>query len=235
MNNFLPLSPSSFYTFLQCPAKLYYKYDNSINPLPIKPNPYMDLGTNFHKIVAAYYTLLKSKDIFSPDEIHNLFQIALSKKRHLIDDLKKYTYHFKRFEEFERKRLSWTEFKPLEVEQKHKNITFKGIIDIIFRDNQDQKVVVDWKTGGFKDWHYMQGYIYKNLSRADIVMFFYTLRGKTVKLTDEQLLSGETEVNRIISELESGVSDRKENAQCQSCEYSLFCKINKLQMGMEEI
>lgn len=227
---FKPISPSELYMFTTCPRKLWYHKDRIIKPLLFRTNEYMELGLNVHTIIAHYYKKLQKKELFTPDEIHATFQMSVSEKRGIIDDIRKYTHHFKKFERFEHGRLQWSHFKPLEVEQYHKNKNYRGIVDVVYRDNQEEKVPVDWKTGRFKDWHLMQGCIYKDLTQSKRMMFFSTLSDQIVEFTNEQFEEGENQIEKIMNQLDNGVKDKRKLVQCRECEYSIHCRLSELNL-----
>jgi len=229
-DDFLPLSPSEISMFLDCPAKFWYKKNKDIEPLPQQTNEYMTLGLNSHTIIANYYHELQKKPKFSPDDIHKTLKKSIAKSEHIIDDIRKYTHHFRKFEKFEEDRLTWSHFKPLLVEKYLKNKLYKGIADVIYLDNQGQRVIVDWKTGAIKDWHILQGYVYKQLAQAGRVIFFYTLKGKKVELTNNQLNKAKEEISKIMTQMSNGENTRRERVHCRYCEYSLACRINKLKL-----
>lgn len=232
-HNFLPLSPSEISMFLDCQAKLWYKKDKDIKPLPQQINSYMELGSNFHTIVSNYYQELQRRTKFSSTDIHKTLKKSITKSEHIIDDIRKYTFHFRKFEEFEEDRLTWSHFKPLLVEKYLRNKLYKGIADVIYLDNKGQRVIVDWKTGAIKEWHIIQGYIYKQLTQANRVIFFYSLKGKKVELTTDQLKQAEQRIIKITTQMSNGENTRKERVHCRNCEYSIFCRIDKF--GLDEI
>ena len=233
--NLLPLSMSNLSTFEQCPAKFFYAKNRAIKPLPQKPNKYAELGSNVHKIIESYFVELQKVENFSSNDIHKTLQKSISINRNIISDIRMYTLHFRKFEEFERKRLNWAEINPLMIEKKITKDMWRGIIDIKFRDNDNKEVITDWKTGKFKKDFYMQGWIYKYITNADRVMFFHTSTGRLVELTEQNLLEGKERIEAIMSQIENSVGEWQDNIYCSECEYSLQCAKERFGLSMCDI
>lgn len=227
-NKFLPLSPSELSMFIDCPRKFWLKKEG-IRPLP-QDNEFAVFGRNFHQIVAEYYRELQGKESFSADMVHDTFRDIIKKNKHIIDDMQKYTFHFRRFEQFEADRLGWSDFKPVLVEKYKRNNNYKGVADVVFNTPKG-KLIVDWKTGAMKDWHSLQGCIYMNLADADRVMFFYTLRGRKVELTNNQIRKAEEQVKKLVKEMKDGINQMKEGRHCEYCEFSLACRLRNFNLS----
>ena len=235
--NILPLSPSGFSTFHQCPFKFFCQKDKSIIPLPQKDNVYAIFGRNLHKLIQKYYIKVIQVKEFDIDNIHSTLSDVIGEQIPIlgIENINKgYTTHLRNFEEFEEDRIK-NNWKILDVEKRIVSKGLKGFIDAIFRDNDSNIIVVDWKTGKWREEFLMQGYIYKLLSKADKVMFFQSLNGFEHKLKEKDLIKGKNMAQSILNQMKRGVNEKRRNFFCPSCEYSLYCKLDGLKMKLEEI
>ena len=237
MINILPLSPSSFSMFQQCPFKLWCQKDPEIIPLPQKDNIYAVFGTNFHKLVAEYYLKVMQAREFDIENIHPTLSDVIGEQTPIlgIENINKgYTTHLRNFEEFEEGRIM-NKWKILDVEKRIVSKGLKGFVDAIFRDTENNIIVVDWKTGKWRDEFLMQGYIYKLLSKADKVMFFQSLNGFEHKLKEKDLMKGKGMAQNILNQMKQGINERRKNFFCKDCEYGLFCSLSKIKMKLEDI
>jgi len=239
MINILPLSPWNFSTFFQCPFKFWCQKDPEIKPLPQKENIYAIFGKNLHKIIYNYYLKVKVKEQekISTDDIHYLIEDVINEQSVIlgIDNINKgYISHLRNFEEFEEQRIE-RGWKILDVEKRIITKGLKGFVDALFQDNDENIIVVDWKTGKWRDEFLMQGYIYKLLSKADEVMFFESLNGFEHKLKEKDLIKGKNMTRSILNQIKQGVNERRRNRFCDSCEYGLYCSLSSLQMKIYEI
>ena len=237
MINILPLSPSSFSTFQTCPFKLWCSKDPEIIPLPQKDNAAALFGRNLHTLIQEYYLKVIQAKEFDIDNIHPTLSDVIGEQIPIlgIENINKgYTTHLRNFEEFEEDRIK-NKWKILDVEKRIVSKGLKGFIDAIFRDNDNNIIVVDWKTGKWRDEFLMQGYIYKLLSKADKVMFFQSLNGFEHRLKEKDLIKGKNMAQGILNQMKRGVNEKRRNFFCPSCEYNLFCGLNKLQMKLRDI
>lgn len=237
MINILPLSPSSFSTFQQCPFKLWCNKDKNIKPLPQKDNVYSLFGRNLHKLIQEYYIKVMRAKEFDTDSIHSTVSNVIGEQTPIlgIENINKgYTTHLRNFEDFEEDRIK-NEWKVLDVEKRIVSKGLKGFVDAIFRDREGNIIVVDWKTGKWRDDFLIQGYIYKMLSKADRVMFFQSLNGVEHKLRENDLLKGKSMAQSILRQMRQGINERRRNRFCPSCEYSLYCELDKIGMKLEEV
>jgi len=237
MINILPLSPSSFLTFQQCSFKFWCQRDPKIIPLPRKDNVYATFGTNFHKLVAEYYLKVMQAKEFEIDTIHPTLSDVIGEQTPVlgIENINKgYTTHLRNFEEFEEDRIK-NNWKIIGVEKKIVSNGLKGFVDAIFRDGDNDIIVVDWKTGKWKDDFLIQGYIYKLLSKADKVMFFQSLNGVEHKLKDKDLMKGKNMALNILNQIKQGINEKRRNRFCGDCEYGLVCGFSEVGMKLEEV
>ena len=237
MINILPLSPSGFSTFQTCPFKFFCQKDPEIIPLSQKDNVYAVFGKNFHTLIAEYYLKVMKIEEFDIENIHPILSDIIGEQTPIlgIENINKgYTTHLRNFEEFEEGRIM-NKWKILGVEKRIVSKGLKGFVDAIFRDTENNVIVVDWKTGKWRDEFLMQGYIYKLLSKADKVMFFQSLNGFEHKLKDKDLMKGKNMAQGILNQMKQGINERRKNFFCNSCEYNLYCSLSKLQMKIGEI
>ena len=237
MISILPLSPSSFSTFQTCPFKFWAQKNPKIIPLPQKDNIYAVFGRNLHKLIQKYYIKVMQAKEFDINNIHSTLSDVIGEQTPIlgIENINKgYTTHLRNFEEFEEDRIK-NKWKVLGVEKRIVSKGLKGFIDAIFQDRDNNVIVVDWKTGKWRDEFLMQGYIYKLLSKADKVMFFESLNGFEHKLKEKDLIKGKNMVQGILNQMKQGINERRRNRFCSSCEYNLFCELDKLQMKIGEV
>lgn len=235
--NILPLSPSSLLTFQSCPFKFWCSKDHNIIPLPQKDNIYALFGRNLHKLIQEYYIKVMQAKEFGTDNIHPTLSDVIGQQTPVlgIENINKgYTTHLRNFEDFEEDRIK-NEWKVLGVEKRIVSKGLKGFIDAVFQDREGKIIVVDWKTGKWKDDFLIQGMIYKLLSKADEVMFFYSLNGIEHNLTEKELIRGKAMGNDILRQIKQGVNERRRNFFCSSCEYSLVCGLSEVGMKIEEV
>ena len=236
MINILPLSPSGFLTFQQCPYKFWCSKNPKIVPLSQKDNIYALFGRNLHKLIEQYYIKVMQMKEFN-NNIHSTLSDVIGKQTSIlgIENINKgYTTHLRNFEDFEKDRIK-NGWKVLDVEKRIVNKGLKGFIDAVFQDSSGRIIVVDWKTGKWKDDFLIQGYIYKLLSKADRVMFFYSLNGIEHKLTEKELIRGKAMGNDILRQIKQGVNEKRKNRFCDSCEYSLVCGLSEIGMKIDEV
>ena len=231
-----PLSPWNFSTFLQCPFKFWCQKDPEIKPLPERENIYAIFGKNLHKIIYNYYQKVKEQEKIGADDIHCLLEDVINEQSPIlgINDIKNYATHLRNFEEFEADRIK-KGWQVLEVEKEVVNGKLKGILDAIFRDKAGNIIIVDWKTGKWRDDFLMQGYIYQKLLKADKVLFYQTLNGFEHILREKELIKGKNMVIRILEQIKAGVNEKRRNRFCCDCEYSIACGLDDLGFGLEQI
>ena len=237
MINILPLSPSGFSTFQTCPFKFWAQKNRAIIPLPQKDNVAALFGRNLHKLIQKYYLKVMQAKDFDIDNIHSTLSDVIGEQTPIlgIENINKgYTTHLRNFEEFEEDRIM-NKWKVIGVEKRIVSKGLKGFIDAIFRDTDGKIIVVDWKTGKWRDEFLMQGYIYKLLSKGDKVMFFQSLNGFEHKLKERDLIKGKNMAQSILKQMKQGINERRKNFFCKDCEYGLYCSLSKLGMKLEEI
>ena len=237
MINILPLSSSSFSTFQTCPFKFFCQKNPKILSLPQKDNIHAFFGRNLHKLIQQYYIKVMQGKEFEIDNIHSTLSDVIGEQTPIlgIENINKgYTTHLRNFEEFEDGRIK-NEWKVLGVEKRIVSNGLKGFIDAIFQDTDNNIIVVDWKTGKWRNEFLIQGYIYKLLSKADKVMFFQSLNGVEHKLKERDLIKGKNMAQSILNQMKQGINERRRNRFCDSCEYSLYCKLDGLKMKIGKI
>ena len=233
----LPLSPWNFTTFLTCPFKFWCQKNPDIKPLPQKDNKYALFGRNLHSLIQAYYKKVMVTPDFRIDNVNEVINQTIQEQtiKLMIDNINKgYTQHLRSFEGFEKDRIE-RRWNIIDVEKRIVSNGLKGFIDAIFKDLNGNIIVVDWKTGKWKEEFLIQGYIYKRLSNADKVMFFHSLNGIEHDLTEKELGRGKEMFVDVISQIKNGVRSRKTNPFCKDCEYSLQCGFSNIGLKSEEI
>ena len=230
-----PLSPWNFSTFLQCPFKFWCQKDPEIKPLPQKENIYAIFGKNLHKLIYNYYLKVKDHEI-SAEEVHSLIEDVINEQSPIlgINENKGYISHLENFEEFEVERIK-NGWQILEVEKEVINGKLKGVLDAIFEDREGDIIIVDWKTGKWRDDFSMQGYIYKKLINANRVIFYQTLNGFEHVLQEKELIKGKSMIVRIFEQIRNGINEKRRNRFCCDCEYSLVCGLDNLKLRLEEV
>jgi CRISPR/Cas system-associated exonuclease Cas4 (RecB family) len=231
----LLLSPSAVLRFIECPEKFWLSLE--CKPLPLKTDAQI-FGLKLHEIIATYYSMLLRSESVTPSEFEPKL-MAAAKKCGISEQLfNKYKWHFKNFIKFEMQRVSWhIDIKPIAVEQRVEKPPFKGIIDAIFRKGDDI-VVVDWKSGFFPtmlpDYYKIQGCIYKYLTGASEVLFYFLRNGSYHRLQIEDCEAIEATVKKVLDSISRGIRYRKEGEHCKVCEYQLACHYNSTLRWLDE-
>lgn len=222
------LSPSAIFRFIQCPEKFWLSQE--CKPLPLKTEA-MQFGYDLHEIIAEYYrTLMKSNSI-TPAELEA--KLIVSAKKHGISEqlYSKYRWHFRNFIKFEFERISWhVDIKPVAVEKEFRKKPFYGIIDAIFRKDNDY-VIVDWKSssyyGNLSDFYKIQGYIYRYVTGIDEMVFYFLRNGQYRKIIADDCKDAVHIIRSVLSDIKQGARYRNEGSHCDFCEYQIACLYGK--------
>lgn len=191
-------------------------------------------GSAVHDIIVKYYDKIDdstpSREISKKvDEVfveNSNWKTDVYKKR--LKDIQRNLISF----ELDRIKKRWR--KPVLLEKRLKAelfpdlLPFEGIVDAYF---QDQKLIVDWKTGRYFQMEtslMIQGKIYEMLLLAHgysvkLVNFNNLTLGRQLtlpKITDGWL---EKEATRILEMIESGRFPKRESGLCGYCSYILSC------------
>lgn len=218
------IAPSGITRFLECPEKFWLSLNHK--PLPIKTE-LMEQGIAIHEVIAEYYRSLMSADGITPSEFESKLAVA-TKKCGMSDQMvKRFKWHLRNFLEFEYKRVSWsTSIKPIAVEKRFEKPPFKGIIDAMFKKGKDL-IVVDWKSGktyhSLPDWYKIQGCIYKYITGADEVVFYFLRSGSYVRLQHEDCREISPTISKVLTDIKNGVRYKREGKHCLTCEYAIAC------------
>lgn len=210
------LSKSSINLYLQCPYKWKLQY---IDLIPSKSSPAQERGIKIHEKIEKFY-----KDM-RPDV-----------------DLK----HFIKLEHrrikscFKNGKLEKKYFYPLfqELKLSSEELGFKGIIDAVYINPEDDGIIVmDWKTGKF-DNSKIEDYrlelaIYAELLRdsgkvdsVDYWGLYFTDQDKLFfeKVDKEYIKKMYKIVDEVRQKIDSGLFYPQENQFCYWCEHKTMCK-----------
>lgn len=232
----LYLSPSAISDFRLCPARFWY---TKIFPSLKIEADFFEFGTNLHKIIERYYTIVEETGkSMVPDEVFLVINQAVEdlfpQKDVALDE---YKWHLKQFEKFEKQRLSWcSDPRPLVIEKKMYRSPFMGIIDAIFIKGSET-VAVDWKGGrapkSLPDYYQIQGCIYSAISEADKTIFYFLTSGKQVEIDDCKEAS--EIIKQCISEIKSGKVEYNPGEHCDMCPAQLVCYNDWYSIDMDEL
>lgn len=225
------LSKSSINLYLQCPYKWKCIYLDGIKSLP---SPAQQRGIDIHSKIENFYKNIKvtgEKFLIKNDD-EDLKKFIDNENNRIIEIIK------------QNKSLK-TYFKPIFQELKLQNdkIGLKGIIDAVFINPDDDKlIVIDWKTGNFNkkdlDKYRLELVVYKLLlEHSDITDVEVGYWG--IYFTDKNKLffepvsqEAENETLNKISEVRRNIEMKsfhpKKNFFCKWCQFKDKCdKENK--------
>jgi len=236
MNDDLLLSPSSINDFIQCPAKFWYS--RWYKRLPIKTET-MEFGLTLHEIIAKYYNLIPEN--LTPTECFMYIRKAVEEvvgSQSLSVVLRKFSWHLKQFEKFEKQRLSWhINPKPLAVEKKYIKPPFMGIVDAIFK-RDGKLVVVDWKSGRapseLPEYYTIQGCIYAYLTNADEIIFYFLTSGRFLRIEYKHCNEVKQKILDVINQIKEGVFTKNRGSHCKECPVQIPCYIDDLNLKLLE-
>jgi CRISPR/Cas system-associated exonuclease Cas4 (RecB family) len=221
------LSKSQINTFLQCPRKWKYIYEDGISSIP---SSQMLRGTKIHKKVEEFYKNVNIKDnkVISNDV-----------------DLKK-------FVDFENQRLKdcpdMKYYKPVfqELRVVNEELGLRGIIDAIFINPKDgQLIIIDWKTGQAKnniDEYRLELAIYKILFENDKHInkveglnvgywgIFFLDKGKLLfePVNDKYVQKAIKIINKVRLDIEKKDYKMKPSFWCRYCQFKDKCGGNNV-------
>ena len=216
------ISPSDISIYETCPRQFYYKIMGYPMIEPPTP-PYFKFGSDIHELLSTYYKELKyGEGVINPVEM--IYSIARRRGIVIEGRVKRI---IDRWLDFEETRISeWGHPKPILVEEVVEKPPFKGIVDLMVKKG-NEKVVVDWKTGGYSGYlsysYQIQGTIYKYITDADEVIFFFLDSGNMEFITDYEI--NLEEVIRPL--LEDDVYPMKIGEHCNDCSFELICRLHR--------
>jgi hypothetical protein len=220
----LMISPTKLSTFNQCPYKFKILYVDNRRSL-FKAE--YEFGRKIHDIIAEYYRILP--DAATPSEVPNFLGQAIKRVAGYLDE--NIVKYLSGFEKFEKQRISWhINPKPLAFEKEFVKGRLHGVIDAIFKRN-DETIIVDWKTGMTRDPSLdehlkIQGNMYMYLTGAKEIYFVFIRYNSWHKLMyDENFIKDK--LTKLVEAINTNSYPRKEGPQCERCEVNLHCYFDK--------
>ena len=136
MANEMTLSKSKINTFIECPRKFKYRY---IDEITEEANKYMLLGTEVHEIAEEIAIELiegnEIDDVFSNLDYDEKLEDHIKGLEKFFNDIYSNGYEIFSAEEFI-------------VDEKS---NMNGIVDIVIRNENDELIIFDYKTGQPRD------------------------------------------------------------------------------------
>ena len=136
MANEMTLSKSKINTFIECPRKFKYRY---IDEITEEANKYMLLGTEVHEIAEEIAIELMEgneiEDVFSNLDYDEKLEDHIKGLEKFFNDIYSNGYEIFSAEEFI-------------VDEKS---NMNGIVDIVIRNENDELIIFDYKTGQPRD------------------------------------------------------------------------------------
>ena len=136
MANEMTLSKSKINTFIECPRKFKYRY---IDEITEEANKYMLLGTEVHEIAEEIAIELMEgneiDDVFSNLDYDEKLEDHIKGLEKFFNDIYSNGYEIFSAEEFI-------------VDEKS---NMNGIVDIVIRNENDELIIFDYKTGQPRD------------------------------------------------------------------------------------
>ncbi|MBQ6512409.1 PD-(D/E)XK nuclease family protein [Methanobrevibacter sp.] len=232
----MKLSKSKVNSYLKCPLEFKFQY---IDEIEVPENKYMALGSDVH-LIAEKFTEKFGDDICDIDTYNELLKIAhdLDMEYDLtahIDNLS--TFFDEMFVENDYSLFSNEEY-LLDEENR-----FSGICDIILEDENNELVVIDYKTGRSSSFskYRLELCYYKLLvenvydRKVSAVGIFFTKNGK-LRLLDvcdednKRKYLNQNEINEAVDtlrkvrkDINNGIFPRRRQFLCKYCTYSDLC------------
>lgn len=234
----MKLSKSKINTYLKCPKEFKFQY---IDKIEMPPNKYMALGSDVHLIAEKFtdkfgdditdINIQKELDIIAYDDLDMGYDLSLH-----IDGLSSFFTHV--FVENDYKLFSAEEY----LYDKKNN--FSGICDIILKNEDNNLVVIDYKTSNSNSFskYRLELCYYKMLvenvykRKVDSVGVFFTKNGR-LRLLDiedndnKRKYLSYKELDESLDTLDfvrCGIRDRKfhknEQYTCRFCTYRHLCE-----------
>lgn len=232
----MKLSKSKVNSYLKCPLEFKFQY---IDEIEVPENKYMALGSDVH-LIAEKFTEKFGDDICDIDTYNELLKIAhdLDMEYDLtahIDNLS--TFFDEMFVENDYSLFSNEEY-LLDEENR-----FSGICDIILENENNELVVIDYKTGRSSSFskYRLELCYYKLLvenvynRKVSAVGIFFTKNGK-LRLLDvcdednKRKYLNQNEINEAVDtlrkvrkDINNGIFPRRRQFLCRYCTYSDLC------------
>ncbi|MHA1868719.1 MAG: PD-(D/E)XK nuclease family protein [Candidatus Heimdallarchaeaceae archaeon] len=225
------LSKSQVQTFLQCPYKWYLIY---ILKKEMKPSPAMERGRKIHEEIENFYENIQFTYVNEkPPQINP--KVDMSNIQNFLD--------------FEKKRIKscvdkngkfdLKYFKPLyqELKIKNKELMLRGIIDAVYINPKDDKlIVIDWKTGKYRPENISQYRfelaLYKELLEKEKKVevgywgIYFVDADKLFfeKVKERSITNMYKVVEKVRKGIERGDYPCKIGFMCKWCEFKKYCK-----------
>jgi len=143
-------SKSALTLFQQCPERFKYAY---VDQLEDMGGPEAMLGQRIHQMFFDYYNTIDLSSIKSEEDLIKHGQryddglVAV----HLRNFL---SFNCKMYASLKNKKL----IKPIMMEQKmiHPTLNLSGLVDAVFKDDDDNILILDYKTGKFSEYRLME-------------------------------------------------------------------------------
>ena len=136
-------SKSAIQLFQQCPEKFSYVY---IHHLPDMGGPESMLGQKIHQVFFEFYSMMNVNEIKTEEDLVKYAEKY--KDGRISDHLAHFlSFNLQIFRSLRNKHL----IKPLMAEQKMycPELNLSGLVDVVFADDDDNVLVMDYKTGKY--------------------------------------------------------------------------------------
>ena len=232
----MKLSKSKVNSYLKCPLEFKFQY---IDEIEVPENKYMALGSDVH-LIAEKFTEKFGDDISDIDNYNELLKIA-----HELDISYDLTEHIANLSSFFDEiflEMNYSLFSNEEYLLDEKN-RFSGICDIILVDENDELVVIDYKTGNSSSFskYRLELCYYKLLvenvyaKRVSRVGVFFTKNGK-LRLLDvsnqdnkrKYLHQNEIDdaidtMHEVRNKINNEIFPARKQFLCKYCTYKYIC------------
>ena len=233
----MKMSKSKINTYLKCPLEFKFQY---IDEIEAEPNRYMALGSDVHLIAEKFSD--KFRDNVSDIDIESeLFQICrdLDVGYGLESHVENLSLFFKQIYIEDNYRYFSSEEYLLDEKNR-----FSGITDIILKDENNNLVVIDYKTSNSNSFSkYRRELCYykllvENVYERDVsqVGIFFTKNGrlrlldvednenKRRYLSPNEITEAVDTLNYVRSEVNQGHFPPKDQYLCRYCTYKKYCE-----------
>ena len=234
----MKLSKSKINTYLKCPLEFKFQY---VDEIEAEPNKYMVLGSDVHSVAETFAD--KFGDELDEVNIHNeLLKIAndLDIGYDITEHVDNLSLFFKEvFVDNDYKLFSQEEY-LLDEENR-----FSGICDIILEDENEDLVVIDYKTSNSNSFHkYRRELCYYKLLVENVyerevssVGIFFTRNGrlrlldvcdednKRKYLNDEEISQAVDTLHYVRNQIKNENFPAKRQFLCRYCTYRHICGV----------
>ena len=234
----MKLSKSKVNTYLKCPKEFEFQY---INKIEMPPNKYMALGSDVHLIAETFadkfgdelceVNIQKELDTIAYDDLDMGYDLSMH-----IDNLSSFFTHV--FIDKDYRLFSTEEY----LYDKKNN--FSGICDIILENDDDNLVVIDYKTSNSNSFsrYRLELCYYKMLvenvykRKVDSVGVFFTKNGrlrlldikdddnKRKYLSYSELDDSLTTLDEVRCKINDKIFPKNHQYTCRFCTYRHLCE-----------